>query len=128
MTTSDTFGERVKQARKDRGISVEKLRDRVRETIPARYVPGVKTFYRIESGEVDETAVDGILVVAIAHVLDVRISRLSPAVADEHERLGDLLASSLRWITTLTESEDGDHPVTPCDGQLDLLPELALAS
>lgn len=102
-------------------LSVEKLRDRVMLLVPARYVPGVKTFYRIESGEVDETAVDGILVVAIASVLDVRISALSPAVADEHERLGELLASSLRWIATPTDGGEMSDLVTDCEGQLELV-------
>lgn len=96
----DMFGDRVKQCRKDAGLSVEKLRDRVMTLVPSRYVPGVKTFYRIESGEVDEASVDGILVVGIANALGVRISALSQTVADENERLGDLLASSSPWITT----------------------------
>jgi transcriptional regulator with XRE-family HTH domain len=98
---ADTFGGRVRQARKDAGLSVEKLRDRVMTQVPARYVPGVKTFYRLETGEVDEASVDGILVVAIASVLGVRTSALSRAVADEQERLGDLLASCKRWNTML---------------------------
>lgn len=105
---ADTFGGRVKACRKAAHISVEKLRDRVLTLVPARYVPGVKTFYRIESGEVAEENVDGILVVGIASALGVRISALSQEVADENERLGDLLASSLPWITT------------ECDDQLDL--------
>lgn len=108
-TTPDTLGERVKRARKDAHISVEILRDRVLLAVPRRHVPGVKTFYRIEADEVDEEKVDGILIVGMANVLGCRISELSPAVADEHERVGDLLASSSRWITT------------PLEGQMSLL-------
>lgn len=106
--TADTLGARVRQARKDARLSVEKLRDRVMTLVPARYVPGVKTFYRIEADEVDEASVDGILIVGIANACGVRISALSQEVADENERLGDLLTSSLRWITAIP-------------GQLDLL-------
>lgn len=95
-----TFGDRVRQSRKDAGLSVEKLRDRVLTLVPPRYVKGVKFFYRIETGEVDEASVDGILVVGIANACGVRISALSQAVADENEKVGDLLASTSPWITT----------------------------
>lgn len=108
----DTFGGRVRQCRKNAGISVEKLRDRVLTLVPSRYVPGVKTFYRIEAGEVDEAHVDGILVVGIANALGVRISALSQEVADENERLGDLLTSSLRWITTPGQASFDDLLLT----------------
>lgn len=97
--TTESFGARVRQSRKDAGLSVEKLRDRVKTLVPARYVPGTKTFYRIETGDVAEASVDGILVVGIANACGVRISALSQAVADENEGLGDLLTSSLPWIT-----------------------------
>lgn len=107
--TEDTLGHRIRAARKNTGLSVEKLRDRVLTLVPARYVPGVKTFYRLEDGEVDEAKVDGILIIGIANALGVRISEISSAVADEHEKVGDLLASSSRWITTR------------CEGQLVLL-------
>lgn len=113
--TEDTLGSRVRQARKDAGLSVEKLRDRVLTLIPARYVPGVKTFYRIETGAVAEENVDGILVVGIANACGVGISAISKEVAEEQDRVSDLLKSSLPCITT-------------CPGQLDLGFEYALAS
>lgn len=100
-TTSTTLGQRIRHHRNQRGMSVEKLRDRVLTTVPARYVPGAKTFYRIEADEMPEDGVDGILITGIASVLGVRTSQLSQQVADENDQLGDLLGSSSRWITTL---------------------------
>lgn len=106
-TAPTTLGERVKAARKDAGLSVEKLRDRVRTLVPDRYVPGIKTFYRIEADEVSEEKVEGILIVGIARACGVRISAISQEVADETERVSDLVSSSLPWI-----------PI--CPGQLEL--------
>lgn len=111
----DTLGSRVRQARKSAGLSVEKLRDRVLTLVPRRYVPGVKTFYRIEAGEVAEENVDGILIVGIANACGVGISTISKEVAEEQNIVTDLLQSSLPWI-----------PI--CPGQLDMGPEFALAS
>lgn len=102
-TTDETqhYGDLCRAARNRAGLSLEKARDRLRDTIPARYVPSIKTLHRIELGEVPEEKVDGLLICGLARVYGCKISDLSPMVAQEYERLGDLLASSSPWIPIL---------------------------
>lgn len=106
--TTEQYGAKVRAARERAGLSLSGARDRLRDSIPHRYVPSIKTLQRIEKGEIPEAKVDGIVIYGLAKLYGCRISELSALVAEEYDSVGDLLASSSPWITT-------------CVGQLDLL-------
>lgn len=102
MTTTDPrhYGQRCREARENAGLSLATTRDLLRDSIPHRYVPSVKSLQRIEKGEVPEEKVDGMLIFGLARIFRCRISHLSPLVAEEFEGVSDLVASSSPWITT----------------------------
>lgn len=91
MTTTTHYGQRCRKARESAGLSLVEARDRLRDSIPRRYVPSVKTLSRIENGETPEDKVDGIVIVALARMYEKPISELSRVVADELEIVRDLV-------------------------------------
>lgn len=118
-----TPGDRLRDRRLAAGLTIDEAWADLRAALPRRYLPSPSKLQRMET-ETPEEKWEGIVIYGLAHVYRCKISDLSPMVADEYERLGDLLASSLRWIPTPTESGEMSVLVTDCDGQL----ELALAS
>jgi transcriptional regulator with XRE-family HTH domain len=94
----DNYGQRCREAREKAGYSLAEARDLLRDTIPHRYVPSVKTLARIETGETPEHKVDGIVIYGLAKVYGCKVSELSKVVADELERVSDLLMRSTRCI------------------------------
>lgn len=95
---TNTYGRRCRDAREKAGLSLTDARDLLRDTIPHRYVPSVKTLARIETDEVAEDKVTGIVIYGLARVYGCRVSELSTAVADELESVSDLLLRSSRCI------------------------------
>lgn len=106
--TPTTPGERLRDHRLAAGLTIDEAWAELRSALPRRYVPSPSKLQRMET-EVPEEKWEGIVIYGLAAIYHCRISDLSPMVADEYERLGDLLASSSRWITT------------QCEGQLALL-------
>lgn len=67
--------------------------------IPRRYVPSVAKISRWETGTTSGTKVDALVVVGIAKVLDVPVSKLSQEVAAELDAWRDLLEHASPCIT-----------------------------
>lgn len=96
---TNTYGWRCRDAREKAGLSLTDVRDLLRDTIPHRYVPSVKTLARIETDEVPETKVQGIVIYGLAQIYECRVSALSTVVADELESISDLLIRTTRWFS-----------------------------
>jgi len=105
-----TPGRRLRDRRNAAALTIDEAWADLRLVLPRRYLPSPAKLQRMETGAIPESKWDGIVIYGLAHVYACRISDLSPMVAEEYEKVGDLLASSLPWITT-----------PQCDGQLDLL-------
>ena len=98
MTTKPTYGQRIRAIREAHGMSLATLHDELLLAIPRRYVPSTKQLQRIETDEITEQKVDGIVVYGIARVLDCKVRDISEVVADELDRLSDLLERQSRCI------------------------------
>lgn len=98
MSTGQHYGQRCREAREAAGFSLAEARDRLRDSIPHRYVPSVKTLARIETGFMAEDKVDGIIIVGLAGIYGCKVSDLSTVVANELDSLRDLVVRSSRCI------------------------------
>lgn len=78
-------------------MSLGEARDAMLGVMPRRYVPSVATLSRMETGRIEEKKVDGIVIFALADVYGCKLSDLSLMVADEAERVRDLLVRSSPW-------------------------------
>lgn len=95
-----TYGERCREKREARGLSLSGARDALLFTIPRRYVPSIKTLHRMEQGEIAEEKADGIVLYGLAKVYGCNVRDLSELAADELEGVRDLLATKFGWIAT----------------------------
>lgn len=98
MEQTTHYGAKMRAKREALGLSLSEARDRLLFAIPRRYVPSIKKLQRIETGEVDETKVDGLIVYGLAMVYGCRVSDLSTVVADELKSVSDLLERQTRCV------------------------------
>ena len=84
-----TTGQKIRAKREAKSMSLEALRDDLRDVLPKRFIPSSATLARIETGKI--ASVDTVLVVAVANVLGCGIGELSPEAADELDTLRHLL-------------------------------------
>jgi hypothetical protein len=81
-------------------MSLQDVRDELLGLLPKRYVPSISKLSRMETGKVPEAEADGMVINALSQVYKCKVSDLSPTVADEMERVRELLVRSSPWNTT----------------------------
>lgn len=102
MTT--TFGERLRAAREAAGLSQIDTLVAIRSALPESMWISQTKIQRIESGAIPEAKVDTFLALFLADLYGVELADLSGAIADDLEKVADLVkrgsAEASGWIVS----------------------------
>lgn len=95
--TEDTFGDRMRTARKTAGMSLEAAARLLENNFGISLRD--ETIRKYEVGHYNETNADPVVVVGLANIYGVKTSTLSPAIAKRAKKLRDLLVGTPGCIT-----------------------------
>ena len=90
----------IREARLRTGMSMNDVRDAMRDIIPPRLVPTTATLSRMETGHTGK--IDTIVLYAIAQVLGCGVADLSREAAEEVEAVRHLVEHTSPCITART--------------------------
>lgn len=102
MKTPKTFGERLRKARNDAGMTLADAVFAVRQLLPEPMWISQAALQRLETGKIDEDVADPYEVGVLAAVYDVPMSDLSPVALERFKMLADLVERQLRCSSRRT--------------------------